>query len=864
MSERHPPRWLERITEWALPGGLSGQSTLGDLAEDFEVRARRSRARARLWYAAQAASVLLHRFLPGHGAARPESDLLMDVRWSIRIIRKHPVFALGVFAVLGLGLGANIAVFSVLDGTLENTRWWSDPERTVAIWPDREFSFGHTELYADHQNVYRSLGGYGELAFSLRTADGESQSVNGVVITPQLFRELAVQPMFGRALEDGDALFGVEPVVVIGEGLWRRAFGADTAILGSRIDVGGGSVTVVGVQGAHGHAPGGRAELWMPLVMDPRDDDFWKAQNLTMVGVLRSGADLDDAFDDLMAFTDLLSDLFPMFYPPGFANGLASVARADEAERRTISTPLLLLFAGTALLLVVTALNVGNLLLGRAIERRREFAVRASLGAGRGRIVRQLLVEGFVLTAIALVLGLFTASVGGRWLESLFIEEAVVVGSSVWSPSVLAFASGVSVLAWCVLNGVPIAHFVRSQRSGLNVSPDSGATVQRSLVTVQAALATLLLVAATLLVVTVDNLREVPLGFDPQRLVVIELSPPQDKVESPPVARALYDRLAGSAALLPGVRAAGLTGWLPLRTQAPTTPINLRSAPVDPRQAVRAPMHMVDAGFFEVFGIEPLAGRLLRSADRSSVPSAIVVNETLAKMLWPDGSAVGQMIAIDPHAWNRWAPVVGVVPDIRSGTITGPVSPALYVSLAESPSRDVTLVVRTTDAASTMPALQRTIRDVEPLVPIRSVAEMGDVVRGAYSVSWVMMGLLIVLAGLATGLGAIGIYGVLAHHVALTKKEIGVRMALGAQPGVVVAGVVRSGLVLAGIGIAIGSVAAAVSTRFLESLLFEVSALAPGAFVAPALALAAAAALAAWIPAARAGRLPPAQVLRGD
>ena len=451
-------------------------------------------------------------------------------------------------------------------------------------------------------------------------------------------------------------------------------------------------------------------------------------------------------------------------------------------------------------------------------------------------------------------------------IARLFVEEAVVTSSSVLSPTVLAFSFGVSVLAWLVLNGVPIAHFLRTQRSGLRVASDPGRQMQRGLVTVQAALATLLLVSATLLVATVDNLRRVPLGFDPDGLVAIELSPPEDRIESIPAARDLYDRLVESVGALPGVQAAGLTGWLLLRTQAPPTPINLRSAPVDPRQALKAPMQMVDPGFFEALGIEPTEGRLLDSGDRDlGAPSAIVVNETLAEMLWPTGEAVGQVIATDPHAWDLWAPVVGVVPDIRSGDITGPIGPVLYVSLAESPSRDVTLVVRASGSASALiPALRRAVRDVDQLVPIRAVSVMDDVVRAAYATSWVMMGLLIVLAVLATALGAIGIYAVLAHHVALNKREIGVRMALGAQPEVVVAGVVRSGLMLAGVGILIGSAAAVLSTRFLDSLLFEVSALAPWAFIAPAVALAAAATLAAWIPAARAGRLPPAEVLRAD
>jgi predicted permease len=821
-----------------------------------------------MWYLGQAVSLVTYRILTGGvtdatGRAPP---LVMDLRWSVRSILRHPGFFLGVVVVLGLGLGANAAVFSVMDGTLKNSTWWGEPERTVAIWPGQEFSFGQLETYRYEQTVYRSLGGYVELAVALRTRDGESQSVNGVLITPALFRELAVQPTLGRALSDEDALFGVEPVAIIGEALWRRSFGADPSVLGTRVEIGGSPVTVVGIQGPGATAPGGRAELWIPLSMDPRDDDYWKAQDKTLVGVLSNGAGFGDAQADLMAYTRRLSDLFPMFYPPGWADDRATVARADEMQRRLISTPLMLLFSGTVLLLLLTALNVGNLLLGRAVDRRKELAIRAAIGAGRGRIVFQLLMEGLVLTALALVVGLATGSLGGEWVANLFVEEAIVSASSILSPAVMAFSLCIAFLAWLVLNGVPVLHFLKTQSTGLTVTPDSGAGVQRTLVTVQAALATLLLVSATLLVATVGKLRQVPLGFDPDGLITVELSTPEDRVASATQARGLYSRLAEMAGALPGVESAGLTGWLPLRARAPETPINLESDPVDPREAVRAPMQKVDPGFFETLGIQALEGRLLTDLDMAAdTPSAILVNETLARMLWPNQSPVGQRIATDPHAWTKWAPVVGVVPDIRSGEIAGPTDPALYVSLLETPSRDVTLVLKTAGGvAEVMPMVRQVVQEADPLVPIRTVSSMEEVVRGAYATSWVMMGLLIILAFLATGLGAIGIYAVLAHHVSLNKREISVRIALGAPPGRVVGGVVWSGLTLSGIGILLGSLAAALSSRFLESLLFQVSAMAPSAFIAPAVALGMASVLAAWVPAARAGRLPPAQVLRSD
>jgi predicted permease len=771
-----------------------------------------------------------------------------------------------VVAVLGLGLGANAAVFSVLDGTFRNTSWWREPDRAVAIWPEREFSFGMLELYREEQAAYRSLGAYTELAFALRTDDGESESVNGVVITPELFRELAVQPALGRALADGDATLGVEPVVVVGHDLWRRAFGADPDLVGRTVDLGGRRVTVVGIQGVQGRAPGGRAELWLPAVGDPRDDDYFRAQNLTAVGVLRDGAGMDRARDDLIAFTERLSRLFPMFYPPGFAEGQVSVARADERQRQMVSTPLLLLMGGTGLLLLVTALNVGSLLLGRSIERRKELAVRAAIGAGRGRLLRQLVVEGAVLTVPAGALALVCVGLGGPLLAGLFVGQAVVVSSAPLSPAVLLFALVSAGVAWGIVSGVPAAHFLRSSRDGPRVDPASATAVQRSLVAVQAALATLLLVSAALLVATVENLRRVPLGFDEEGLVSVELSPPEDRVATVPRARELYERLAERVAAVPGVEAVGLTGWLPLRAEAPETPVNLESDPKDPAQAMRAPLHMVDPGFFRALAVEPTAGRLLGSEDRDWQPSAVVVNATLAAMLWPGGSAVGQRIAIDPHAWQRWVTVVGVVPDIRSGEITGAPGPALYVALAESPARDVTLVVRTAggSGANLIPSIREAVREVDALVPVRSVATMTDVVRSAYSISWVVMGLLVALAALASGLGALGIYAVLAHHVAANRRELGVRMALGAEPGDLVRGVVRSGLALAGVGILIGGLAAAVSSRVLESMLFGVSTLSPGAYLAPAAGLLVAAALAAWVPATRAGRLSPAEVLRGE
>ena len=613
MREPTPPRVLERLLDWALPPGLSGRATMGDLAEEFHHRAARSTLGARLWYARQTFSLVAYRLLTGSGVGGGWGGpgVMMDVRWSLRTLLKKPAFSIGVILVLALGLGANAGVYSVVDGTMRNTSWWAEGDRAVAIWPDRYFSMGQLDLYSQEQTTYQALGGYMELAFSLRTRDGSSQSVNGVAMSPRLFRALARQPATGRPLVDDDALLGVGPVVVMGDGLWRRAFGGDPGVVGSTVEVSGVPMTVVGIQPAGSRAPGGRAELWIPLSMDPRDDDFWKAQTLTLVGILPEGAGLDDAAQSLAAFNARLSQLFPMFYPQGFADGLATVEWADAAQRRQVSTPLYLLLGGTGLLLLITALNVGNLLLGRAIARRRELAVRAALGAGRGRIVRQLLVEGTVLTVVALGAGLVGGGFVGRWVAGLFVGEAVVSSSAVTSPATLAFTAAAALVAWLVLNGVPLGHFLRSQRSGLAMAPESGTVARKTLVAVQAALATLLLASATLLVATVDNLRKVELGFEVEGLTAVALSPPEDRIIERSRARALYDGLVERAEGIPGVGAAGLTGWLPLEASAPATPVNLETRPVVPAQALKVPMNLVDPGFFAAMGVVPLEGRLL-------------------------------------------------------------------------------------------------------------------------------------------------------------------------------------------------------------------------------------------------------------
>ena len=869
MSPARAPRFLERELEAVLPEGLSRDGTLGDLAEQYaRRRASGLRLSADAWYLGQTLTLLLYRRFDRDGQPRTRadgSDVLQDLRWAVRSVLRRPGFSLGVVLALGLGLGANIAVFSIVDGTFQSTSWWADEEASVILWPDRPFSRGELSVLEPSATAFELLGAYREEAFALRTGPGgPTESVQGAVMTPALFAHLRVQPVLGRALRAEDAVAGSEPVIVLGQGLWHRAFGADPSILGRRIEVSGVPSTVVGVQGPGGTAPGIGAEVWIPLVLDPRDDDFWPAHDLTGVGILKPGASAGDGRADVVGFARMLSSRFPTFYPAGFGDD-ATVARSTAQQRQLLRTPLLLLLGATGLLLLVASLNVGNMLLARAIDRRQELAIRRALGASRGRVLRQLMIEGLVWGALGTAVGILLGSGVGRVLAGLFASNGAVAQSDWSAPRVLAFVLAVSAASWAVLCGVPMAHFLRSQEGNLRLNRARTPLAQRSLVTLQAALATVLLVSSALLIQSVRNLADIPLGFRAEHVLAVELSPPSDLMATRERTLAFYDAVGDRVAGLPGVEQVGLGDGVPLRDTPLNVPVNLEARPVDVGQAVTVAKNIVDPGFFRALGIRSRSGRLLDGRDRQASPSAIVINESLAHLLWPNSDAVGQRIAIDPHAWGRWISVVGIIPDLRSESLTGPTSPALYVAFAESPVRETTLLIRSAgDLGSLSAAVRAAVQEIDASVPVRSTRPLPAIVRDAYATAWITMGLLTVLAALATALGAIGIHAVLANHVARRQRELGVRLALGAKPRELVGMIVRSGLALVALGIALGIAVAFIATGVLESLLFGVSTLEVWAFVLPAATLLIAATVAALAPAARAAGLPPAQVLREE
>jgi predicted permease len=860
-----PPRWVEIPLERLLGGGLWARAALGDLAEAYHRRLRtRGRAWCDLWYLGQALSLVLHRTLGDDGSPRARGDLASDVRWALRVSVRRPLLSVGVVTTLALGLGANLAVFSVIDGTFRASSWWSGAERTLLIWPGHTFSRGQLSIFDERSGAFQALGAYRLDALTVAIGSGGTESVAGVTLSPELFSALRVQPTLGRGFEPDDARPGGEATVIVSEGFWRRALGGDPGALGRRVEVNGVPHTIVGVQGRGGHAPGTQTDLWVPLVMDPYDPDFWPEHDLTVVGVLREGATPPDGQSDLRALGTTLSGLFPFFYRPDYLqDGTVTVAAAHE--RGLVRTPLFLLLGATVLLLVVAALNVGNMLLARSLERRAELAVRRALGAARGRIVRQLVTEGALVAFLGTGLALALARPAAKFVAGLFPTEVAVVRSEWTTPAVWAFLAGTAFLSWVIVAGIPVLAFLLGDGRSVRARIRARSTAPGSLVVAQSALATVLLVEAVLLVGSVANLRRIPLGFRSASVLAADVAPPADFTSDRARLRRFQEAAVERARSLPGVDAAGMTAAVPLEDLPPSTPVNPEGSEVDVSQAIQASRLAVDSGFFETLGVRLESGRLLGSTERGQEPTAVVINRALAERLWPGEDPVGRRIAIDPHAWDRFVPIVGVVADVRAETLVDPPRPTVFISLFERAERATTLLVRgSADGGRLGPALRRAVTEADAAVPTGAIRPMDAVVRDAFGAAWVTMGLLTLLALLATVLGSFGIHAVLSHHVVRQRRDLGVRMALGADGGRLIRRVLRAGLGSAALGVGIGCFAAAVCAPLLQSLLFGVSTLEPTAFLLPALGVLVAATLASLVPAVRAGSLAPADVLREE
>ena len=793
--------------------------------------------------------------------------LIADLRYAFRTLRKSPGFTAAAVLTLGLGIGANVAIFTLIDSILLKPLPYAAADRLVRLLrtapnaPYRMFSYPDLQDVRSETVHLSQVAGYARGRWPL-TGLGQPTLLSTLRVTEGFFPVLGVQrPLLGRLLQPSDYAEGAERVVVLSYETWRGRFGGDSAAVGRRIRLADRPATIVGVlpPGTAGYPDAG-VQAW--TTARPTENGRRGSRWLDVIGRLRPDASVDEA----QAEANVIARRLAVRYPEVNAKRTITIEPLREWMVADVSTLFWILLAAVGAVLLIACANVTNLLLSRATARRREIAVRISLGAGRGRIVAQLLTESLMLALLGGVLGL----VVGTWTVDGFlalspgdVPRQTEVGLH---GTVLLFAVGLSLLTGLLAGLAPA---VASKRSELVEALREGAPgagvgrgrrrVRNTLAVGQIALSLMLLTSAGLLLKSFWRLMHVDRGYRGDSVVAVNVYAPESRYPDPGSVLRLYDRLAERARGLPGVVAVAQMSMVPMSGAnwcADFIPEG-RSDAADDCAEVRA----VSVGSFRVLGIPIVAGRAFDERDRADAPRVAVVDETLARRVWPQGDAVGRRLTLGDEAWE----IVGIAGPVRYRSLDREPQSTIYLPDRQKPLPFNNILARTTGApAALMPALRKAVWAVDPDLPIFRLETLDDLASESAATPRFRAALLGALAALALVLAAIGVYGVVAYDVGRRTREIGIRVALGARGRDVLREVLAGALRLATIGLAIGFVGALVLTRALASFLYRVEPADPGVLVAVGIFLAAVVMMATYGPARRASRIDPMDSLREE
>ena len=800
--------------------------------------------------------------------------VLQDIRYALRQLRTRPGFTIAVVLTLALGIGANTAVFSVVNAVLLKPLTYQRPDQLAIVWEQNAkrnvpFNVVNPRNYLDWQARQTSFSQLAALGWSQLTFTGDvPESVPGRKVTPSFFGVLGVAPRLGHVFTDAEGNSGSAPAIVLSDGLWRRRFGADPGILGRSVPVAGGTAQVIGVMPASFRPmPWGAEEYWEPLRLDPADHGH-NGRYLMVIGRLRSGATLAQAQAEMGTISAGLAQQYPDFNTNWGTNVVSLTEQVVGGSRRA----LWILFGAVSMVLLIACANVGNLMLARAARRERELAVRAALGASNARLARQWVVESLLLSLLGGAAGLVVAT----WSIDLLVAAKpagipriadIAVDSRVFLVTA-AVSLGVG-LGFGLITALRDRGSIETALRGESGRTTAGATsvrVRNGLVVAQVSFAFVLLIGAGLLVRSLANLSSVNPGFDPNDVLGVSLVLPDRTYPTPAREASFYEGLVDQVRSMPGVTGVGVITFPPLIGPNSATSFSIvgRPAPAAGESPV-ADIRTADSGYFGAMRIPLLQGRLPGHADGPTSAPVVVINQTMARLHWPGQSPIGQRVQVAWTEPNAQPEIVGVVGDVHGRTLDSDLRPMIYYPLEQSPSGSMTLVTRRAgNPAPLVTAVSATVHRMDPALPVTGVATMSSLMAESMSDRRYPMLLLAVFSALAVVLAGVGIYGVLAYTVAQRVREIGVRMALGARAADVLRLVIGGGLRPTLLGIVIGGVGGALGARALGSLLYQVAPTDPVTLVGVAVLFVGIALVAMYLPAARATRVDPLVTLRSE
>jgi predicted permease len=807
-------------------------------------------------------------------------NLIKDIRYGIRSLLKRPAFTAIAVITLALGIGANSAIFSVVNAIVLRPLPYRDSDRLVVIWgslhktglEEIEVSAPEFKDFTDQCKAFQEIAAYDTEGFNLTGVD-RPERLSGARVSASLFSTLGQDALHGRTFLAEEDQFEHAPVVILSYALWQLRFGADPAIIDKTINLDGLPTTVVGVMPAGFHFPDKDTELWTPLALSP---DLLTENNrgshfLNVIARLQPNVTLPQAQADIDTVTARLSAEHRNVYPSGFG---ATVRSLHEDTVGDMRKAMFVLLAAVGLVLLVACANVAHLRLANATARYKEIAIRSALGANRARVVRQFLTESLLVSVFGGAAGLLLAVWGVRVLVALIPKDMPRVDEIRLDDHVVLFTLGVSVLTGILFGLAPALQAAKTdlndalKEGGRGTDSSRRLRLRSLLVISEFALALLLLIGAGLMIKSFCRLQEVKPGFEPANLLTMRVALAPAKYPNFQRSKAFFDQLLERLKARPEVKSVGTINLLPFGGSGGDRTFLIEDQPVAPG----APhpdeqIRFVSAGYFSTMGIPLLKGRDFNERDLPDTPQVAIVNQALARKYWPNGEAIGKRISFSTRN-PKWYEIVGIVGNVKHRGLDIEDKPEFYISFTQplfagANIQPMYVAIRTPVESSSLTAIVRNeVATIDRDQPISNVLTMNQRIADSVAPRRFNMFLLGLFAALALLLAAIGIYGIMAFAVAQRTHEIGVRMALGARRGDVLKLVLRNGFKLALIGIAVGLAAAFALTRLMQALLFEVSPTDPTTFLIDALVLAAVALFACYIPARRATKVDPLVALR--